>query len=275
MITAKFILILLINFIINNDIFPDEILPNPFEPCFQGAYYRKAMTSLDKWYGISGIVKLPKIEFDRSRINPLKPHQYLDNPSIYLGGNVNNQETDIGLTWEVIRDSNGNITPDRRAFRPFIRWSYYRETNQRPGYRNAPTNEKYYWYPGNIVSISVKTIKNQTIYFIIEGEGKKYETEVKVDGYNLNSFGNWKRVNALDQVSNEGKPVQPTKTKLFGSIWNHTKLYRKVGDEIIETYMHKKRFTDMRCPKENYFFINSNSNQENIGGEEINIDCSR
>lgn len=82
------------------------------------------------WLGIGGKVTLPTITFDPLRTNSAKPGQYLDNPSVYLGGSMGGQETDIGLTWEVIRDANGNVSADRKVFRPFFltqnlphRWS--------------------------------------------------------------------------------------------------------------------------------------------------------
>src|SRR5690606_8968770 len=92
------------------DFFPNEARPVASKPCFEGAYYRKLVSSTDNWIGISGTVVLPQIIFDETRKNPKKQQQYLDNPSIYLGGNVDGQETDIGLSWEVIKDKQGNIS---------------------------------------------------------------------------------------------------------------------------------------------------------------------
>lgn len=86
-------------------------------PCFQGAYYRKAVSSKDVWLGIGGTVVLPEIIFDENRKNPAKPGQYLDNPSVYLGGNMGGQETDIGLTWEVVKE-NGVVSPGKKSFSP-------------------------------------------------------------------------------------------------------------------------------------------------------------
>ncbi len=46
-----------------------EVPPAKSIPCFEGAYYRKAVTSFDVWTGIAGFVKLgtPKFDEDRKR----------------------------------------------------------------------------------------------------------------------------------------------------------------------------------------------------------------
>lgn len=101
------------------DFFPNEVRPVASKPCFAGAYYRKLVSSVDNWVGISGTVVLPQITFDESRKNPKNTKQYLDNPSVYLGGLMDGQETDIGLSWEVIKDKDGKVSESRVAFRPF------------------------------------------------------------------------------------------------------------------------------------------------------------
>jgi hypothetical protein len=255
--------------------FPEEVLPDITSPCFNGSYYRKAMSSQDVWLGITGTVILPTISFDPARINPSNTAQYLDNPSVYLGGTANGQETDIGMTWEVIIDANGNVTPDRRAFRPFLRRSAYPLTNQVAIYTNAPAQANYYWYQGDTVTMSVMVTSNGIIHFIVKGEGKQYECDFSADGYQLSSPMIFKRVNAIDQVSNEGKPVQPTKTKVTGSKWLCTYLYRMHNGSIVKAPMHQTRFTDMRCPDPKYFIISTTVDQDKVGGESIVIDGGR
>lgn len=92
-----------------NTFYPSEVKPSSYSPCFAGAYYRKAVSSNDVWTGIEGTVVLPTITFDPNRVNPAKPKQFLDNPSVYMGGRMGGQETDIGMTWEVIKDAQGNV----------------------------------------------------------------------------------------------------------------------------------------------------------------------
>ncbi|WAC39315.1 hypothetical protein [Pedobacter sp. SL55] len=125
----------------------NEVLPEKQKPCFAGAYYRKLVSSHDYWRGIEGTVVLPTIVFDEDRKHPKKTGQYLDNPSIYLGGSMGNQETDIGLTWEVVKEENGQISKSRKAFRPFLRRTEH-ESGQKSVFENAPAQKEYYWYPG-------------------------------------------------------------------------------------------------------------------------------
>ena len=255
------------------ELLPDENQPRTFIQCFQGAYYRKIVSSVDYWLGIGGTVILPEMTFDKSRINPNKPQQFLDNPSIYLGGNMDGQETDIGLTWEVIKDDNGIISDERKAFRPFMRRTAH-HSGQGAVYSNAPAESKYYWYPGDKINISIQIIENHKIKFIVEGEGKKFETIFPCDGYSIGNKGEFKRVNAIDQVGNEGRPVQITQTKVENCKWENTYLYRSINNEISVVPMHAKRFTDMRCPDIKYYKIIATEEDKKIGAETININGS-
>lgn len=227
--------------------FIDEVLPATTSPCFQGAFYRKAMSSQDYWLGIKGEFIVPTLINDPDRVNPAKPAQYLDNASVYLGGTSDGQETDIGLTWEVIKDDNGVVSTDRKAFRPFLRRTAYK-SEEAALYKNAPAEKRYYWYPGETVTMSVQVISAKKIRFIVDGAGKHYEEDFDVAGYQPGIKAVFKRVNAIDQVSNEGKPVQATKAKVTGGKWNKVVLFRKVDGVIYEAPMSTKRFTDMRCP---------------------------
>lgn len=254
------------------DAFLNEVKPAISAKCFAGAYYRKVVSSKDLWLGIGGKVKLPLITFDPARVNPAKPQQYLDNPSVYLGGNANGQETDIGLTWEVIRDENGAVSADRRAFRPFMRRTAYSATGQTSNYANAPAEARYYWYQGEEVNISVEVVRDGWVKFIVEGEGKKFETEYQCDGYKNNSRMEFKRVNAIDQVANEGKPAQATGTRVENSIWYESYLFRKYNGQVVHAPLHPGRFTDMRCPDVKYFTIETSGTSVKKGGEAITID---
>lgn len=248
-----------------------EVKPVASKSCFAGAYYRKLVSSVDTWGGIGGRVVLPTITFDPSRINPAKPAQFLDNPSVYMGGNMGGQETDIGLTWEVIRDESGAVTADRRAFRPFLRRTAHSGSGQAALYENAPAEARYYWYQGEEVSMSVKIVANGMLRLTVEGAGKKYEKDFAAGGYTFAGKGEFKRVNAIDQVANEGKPVQATRTKVAGAEWKASYLYRIVNGSLVETPFHDGRYTDMRCPSANNFSIYSSQEDRSKGGEKIEI----
>ena len=258
----------------DTDFLPGEIKPAASINCFLGAYYRKAVSSNDKWRGISVKVVLPQIFYDLDRPNLAKPGQYLDNFSIYLGGNANGQETDIGLTWEVIRDAQGNVTPDRRCFRPFWRWTA--SGGQQAGYANANAqNTDYHFYPGDTLLMALSVISNGMLRFEVTGQGriknKKFSVDFPCNGYTTLANAEYKRVNAIDQVSNEGKPVQATKAKTEGTEWLETNLSRLDGTEIITVPMHSGRYTDMRCPDERHLIITASDEDKKIGAEKVNI----
>ena len=250
--------------------FDNEIRPATTLPCFQGAYYRKVVSSKDHWVGIKGEVTLPQIQFDPDRKNPNRPLQYLDNPSVYMGGNMDGQETDIGLTWEVIRDVKGVVSQERLAFRPFLRRTTHK-SGQPSLYQNAPAEAAYYWYPGEKVKMSVEVVSEGQLKFVVDGAGKRYETVFESAGYSLNGIGEFKRVNAIDQVSNEGKPAQATKTTVTGSVWDHTTLVRMEKGQKIEAPMHAGRYTSMVCPLAKHFALSQSEEDKKLGAESIAI----
>lgn len=248
----------------------NEVLPEAQKPCFAGAYYRKLVSSHDYWRGIEGTVVLPTIVFDEERKHPKKTGQYLDNPSIYLGGSMGNQETDIGLTWEVIKEENGQVSKSRKAFRPFLRRTEH-ESGQKSIFENAPAQKEYYWYPGEEVKMSLLLIADKKVRFVVEGAGKKFERDFACDGYLLSAVGEFKRVNAIDQVANEGKPVQATKTKVLNAEWKETNLFRLIKNEIVAVPFKKTRYTEMMCPSASNFEVKANSNQVAKGAEVLSI----
>lgn len=253
-----------------NTFFADEVKPLSTITCFQGAYYRKVVSSKDKWLGIGGTVTLPQITFDQNRKNPNKPGQYLDNPSVYLGGNMGGQETDIGVTWEVVREANGSISPERKAFRPFLRRTGH-ISGETSHYMSAPAEDRYYWYPGEKVTMSIQIVDDYKLKFIIEGAGKRYETDYSCAGYKKGNIGEFKRVNAIDQVANEGKPIQATHTKVENSKWDESYYFRMHEGQAVKVPIHSQRFTDMRCPDIKYFNVQSTDEQKKTGSETITI----
>jgi hypothetical protein len=248
--------------------FFDEISPAVTLSCFQGAYYRKAVSSVDNWLGVEGKVILPTLIYDLSRVNPLKPGTYLDNASIYLGGTSDGQETDIGLTWEIIKDANGNISTERKAYRPFMRRTSHK-SGQQAIYLNAPAESKYYWYPGDTITMGIVLTDPGRLLFTVSGAGKKFEAFFDVAGYQYTLKAQYKRVNAIDQVSNEGKPVQSTSAKVLGAKWLDASLYRYYKSEALKVPFHSKRYSDMRCPDGSHFEISIPS--DNQSAETINI----
>jgi len=255
--------------------FPGEVAPPASLPCALGAYYRKLNSSQDYWLGITGTVVLPFTAFDSTRTRPTNPRQFLDNPSMYMGGNASNQETDIGMTWEVIRDAAGNVTPDRQAFRPFLRRTGFAASGQQATYINAPAIPSYYWYPGDTVTMTVKIVSNGVLQLTVESRNKKFDTTFAADGFRLGTMASFKRVNAIDQVSNEGRPVQPSKTKVTGAKWLKTSLFRAFNGATVEAPMHSNRRTPMLCPEPKYFLIQATDEELKKGAEAITIDADK
>jgi len=249
---------------------PNEVLPVAQKPCFEGAYYRKLVSSHDYWRGIEGTVVLPTVSFDENRKHSKKPSQYLDNPSIYLGGSMGNQETDIGLAWEVIKEENGQVSKARKAFRPFLRRTEH-ESGQKSIFENAPAQKEYYWYPGEEVKMSLLLLSDKKVRFVVEGAGKKFERDFDCDGYLLSAVGEFKRVNAIDQVANEGKPVQATRTKVSNAEWKQTNLLRLIKNQLVTVPFKKTRYTEMMCPAANYFEVKANASDVARGAEVLSI----
>jgi hypothetical protein len=259
---------------VDPDFLPGEIRPDASKPCFQGAYYRKVVSSVDKWRGIYVKVVLPHITCDPDRYRPDYPLRCMDNPSIYIGGRSDNRETDVGVLWEIIRDANGNVTPDRRNFRPF--WRTPASDNSPGGWFNADAqNTDYHYDSGDTISMSVLVVRDGIILFKVEGHGriahKKFSVEIPCSWYAPRTPAEYKRVNAIDQYNNEGKPASPTKAKVEGLEWLETSLYRLQGTEIITVPMHSRRYTDMRCPDVKHFTITASEEDLKIGAEKVDI----
>jgi hypothetical protein len=224
-----------------------EVPPAAEIPCFPGAYYRKAASSFDAWTGIAGFITLGKPEVDEKRLGDDK--QPLDNFSVYLGGSANGkQEVDAGLTWEFTVDEKGQKSARRNAFRPFWRVS----GGGLSTWNNAPAQKEFYWYPGDTVQMAVIIAGPGKLRLVIADAAQPakrvFQTEFDAPLFQSNVPRQFKRVNAIDQVRNEGKTVQPTAAKITGAAWLQTILLRGAGADAKQLPMNAQRFTDMRCP---------------------------
>ena len=238
-----------------------EVPPAATIPCFPGAYYRKAVTSFDTWTGIAGFVKLgtPKVDEDRLDAETKQP---LDNFSVYMGGNAGgNFEVDAGLTWEVTLDEKGKKSSRRNAFRPFWRTKTW---------NSAPDQKEYYFYPGETIQMAILISGPKKLRMVISnGKDKTFQTEFDAEGFAPNVVRQFKRVNAIDQVHNEGKPVQITKAQITDAEWLNTILLRGAGTEAKQIPMDKTRFTDMRCSDEKHIVVTTTDAAK--GAEKIDI----
>jgi hypothetical protein len=241
-----------------------EVVPSASLPCFDGAYYRKAVTSFDVWTGIAGIVKLGTPQVDESRLNA-ETKQPLDNFSVYLGGNAGgNYEVDAGLTWAFTTDANGKLSERRNAWRPFWRTKVW---------NNAPNQEDYTWRPGDTVQIAVYLIAPKKLRLIVADAApqpkKMFQVDFDAEGFAPNVMRHFKRVNAIDQFGNEGKKVQLTKAQVTGAEWLQTILLRGSGADAKQIPMDKTRFTDMRCSDEAHIVVTATDAAK--GAEKVDI----
>jgi hypothetical protein len=238
-----------------------EVAPAASIPCFAGAYYRKAVSSFDVWTGIAGLVKLGTPKIDENRLNE-KDKQPLDNFSVYMGGNAGGKtEVDAGLTWEFTLDENGKRSARRNAFRPFWRTKTW---------NSAPDEKQFYFYPGETVQMAVIVAGPNKLRLIVsDGKAKTFQTDFDAEGFAPNIARQFKRVNAIDQRYNEGKPVQPTRAEIVGAEWLQTALLRGEGAGAKQIPMDKTRFTDMRCANESHIVVNTLDSAK--GAEKIDI----
>ncbi len=72
---------------------------------------------------------------------------------------------------------------------------------------------------------------------------QKFSVDFDADGFTADVKRQFKRVNAIDQFGNEGKPVKTTDAKVINAQWLSTNLF--CGKK--ELPMNNYRFTDMRC----------------------------
>lgn len=239
----------------------DEVAPAASILCFPGAYYRKAATSFDVWTGIAGFVKLGTPTVDEDRLDEATK-QPLDNFSVYMGGNAGgNYEVDAGLAWEFTTDESGKKSARRNAFRPFWRTKTWNA---------APAQKEYYFYPGETVQMAIFIVAPKKLRLVISnGKDKTFQTDFDAEGFAPNVSRQFKRVNAIDQVRNEGKPVQKTQAQITGAEWTQTVLLRGAGADAKQIPMDKSRFTDMRCSDEKHIVVTTIDAAK--GAEKIDI----
>jgi hypothetical protein len=246
-----------------------EVPPAKELPCFPGAFYRKAVSSDDAWTGIEATVTLPTLTTDPSRVND-KTKRPLDNASCYVGGRAGETEIDAGVSWEVIREADGSVSSQRKAFRPFWRNKQW---------QSGPAKPEYYYSPGDTIRLKCWTeqpgkLKLQIDLLSRAGQptataGDKpistLSTEFDAPAFGPSAVQQFKRVCAIDQTGNEGKPAQPTNAVVREVIWRDVKLLR--GTE--SRPMLPPRFTDMRCPDANLIRVTPLEGDET--GERVEI----
>ncbi len=272
-----------------------EAKPAESAPCFPGAYYRKAASSFDHWTGIEAVVQLPEPSYDMSRVKA--NGRPLDNASIYLGGRAGDQEIDCGVNWEIVKEADGSVSKIGKAFRPFWRNEKWYSGPAKPEYYFYPgdvirmkvenTQDGKLLMRIDLLARAKDADKlpepadsaDETTPIVATkpaaGAGDEAFTTKPVDSissfttvfdaseFRLEGLKQFKRVNGMDQSGNEGKPVQPTKTRITDAKWREVWLLR--GQKRVP--MTPERFTDMRCPDPKHIEVSP----AGISGEAVSL----
>lgn len=287
------------------DAIPNEAYPEK-QSEFPGALYRKVQSSKDYWLGIEVTVTLPEFTGDEKRMdkNPsgsLGDMRYLDNGSVYLGGNAS-RESDVGLTWSVgASDATATAVDWSQsiAYRPFWRWITSDHKNL---YANSKWQDtQFYYYPGDKVRMSVYSPEEGMLQLKIElleettipkyvqrrasfNLGENYEkvfVSAKFESPGMGKYkSSFKRVVAIDQVNNEGKPTCPTNASNIGAIYHECYLYRKVNGQMYKVPFIERRYSAICSPGStnalgdftNAFSVTYDGVNKELGGEIVSID---
>lgn len=88
-------------------------------------------------------------------------------------------------------------------------------------------------------------------------------------GHGTDVAKTYKRVNAIDQVSNEGKVAINSKTTIYNGNWHSCYLYHKVGNDIFKTPFNESISVSMNCPDRKGFIISPLDPK--TGGQNVTI----
>jgi hypothetical protein len=280
-------------------VIPNETADPSTPPCFPGAVYRKVVSNKDHWRGIEATITLPEFIPDPERFDETKRNYYLDNASIYMGGHAY-YESDVGLAWMIGYESPSSVLFSSQgiAFRPF--WRYIDGVNNI--YQNANVSDfAYYYYPGDTVQMSV--FSPEPGYLQMRIELLELTTHPSYahrrDAYGLEedfprvfltepfpspgmgaAMAEFKRVNAIDQVSNEAKPTINTNSQVLTAIWHEVYLYRYIEDTLYKVPLTEDRSASMFCPSgtnengdfSDAFTVSYEGVDPALGGEIVTID---
>lgn len=166
----------------------------PSDPdVFEGAWYRKAVSSKSSWLGIEATVTLPEFSIRRysgsfnASLDADPNAKNLDNPSVYLGGK-SNYESDIGVSLSkgLVKSGSGTaVSTGNVCFRPF--WRYITAENQDVGGYDKHGGEyavsangnncignyhykytEYYYLPGDTIRIMVFSPEENKLQFAVQ-----------------------------------------------------------------------------------------------------------
>lgn len=233
----------------------------------------------------------------------------LDNPSVYLGG-YGYSESDIGLSFSrcLINVQNNTLSKGCIAFRPF--WRYITAENQDVGDYDTHNGEyavsangnncianyhwrytEFYYLPGDKLRIiihipeadkmqlQIEVIEKSTLVSSVEIRKKygwkdpeNFKSPVfAAPGHGTSLLCEYKRVNAIDQVANEGGTAIVSTTEVKNAIWHDTYLYRVIDGTMYRVPMVSERKGVTSAPYSDNFTILFDRIDPLLGGEVITI----
>lgn len=281
----------------------NEIFPEGKQKCFAGAWYHKVMSSRDKWLGIEGVIRLGEFIPDDKRHNHDDFGRYMDNASVYMGGNaVEESDAGLGMNLTYLTDDVSaelGLDAPKLAYRPFWRYIYketidFKGNIKRQAYNSWNVSEPkslcYYYFPGDLLRMKIYSPVDNYLQLRIEViETTKIEKYVKLrEKYNLvgnkpkdfysplfisqghgSSLAEFKRVNSIDQFGNEGYFAKDTDAMVKEAIWQETFLYRQINNSLYKIPFSTDRQKVMTCPSDKAFTIKALD--DNLGAEKIII----
>jgi hypothetical protein len=272
--------------------------------CFKGALYRKVYSPLDFYLGIEETFIVPSFTPDNSRFGSDKRvsyRRYLDNPSIYQGGN-SYEESDCGICLQggYLEKSDTykrlNYGSPKICFRPFYRYIYNKVVDINMNVTRSsvnswnvsdPTNFSAYYFPGdkikmttfsplpNYLQLRVEILNETKDKDVVEIRRKQgyvnkvyYSKAFYSKGHGIER-ASFKRVNSIDQYANEGINATITKASVSPCIIQSTYLFRRIDNKIVRVPLTQARSMRIACPEESHFILEEYN--INSGGEIITI----
>ncbi|VEU79791.1 hypothetical protein [Haploplasma axanthum] len=287
----------------------DEKAKDKSPNCFLGAWYHKVFSSRDKWLGIEGTITLPKVTIKRFKEhkNLDTPSIYMGGMAKYesdvglsfmCGYIIENGERIISPNGIVFRPFWRYITDgetDTGAY-DFQNERFYSASNLTPNksvsncYAHySPEFTEFYYLPGDKIRIQVFYPKQDYMQLkitVIEKSKFKESIEMrKINKWkdpidfespvfsspedNITNQKSFKRVNAIDQSGNEGKPTINTKTKVEDADWESVYLYRNIENKVVKVPFNNQRGSMMNCPDINGFSYTEIDDK--TGGSKLSI----
>lgn len=280
-----------------------ETFPGEPQRCFAGAWYRKVMSAQDAWLGMEGLIRLGEFTPDEKRFDLDGLGRYMDNPSVYMGGNAGH-ESDAGLGLNLTYLSSDTREPldlsaPKLAYRPFWRYIYDDAVDIDNNVTRKSVNSwniaepealMYNYFPGDLLRMKIyapipdylqlrievvepttieRYVKLREAYGLPDGKPRDFHSPIFISEGHATHDAVFKRVNSIDQFGNEGHGAKATDATVSEATWKETWLYRERKGAIVKVPFSAERQRAMACPREDAFTIRALD--QDLGAETIAI----